>query len=74
MMSALRLGDLTLVSLEAEWISTFLESRNIPLAMLEEYLNLGISAVQTVLGVEGNPIVSMLETLGRDVRECYSES
>ena len=74
MMSALRLGDLTLVSLEAEWISTFLESRNIPLAMLEEYLSLGISAVQTVLGVEGDPIVSMLETLGRDVRQCYSES
>ncbi|MDE0634011.1 MAG: MerR family transcriptional regulator [Caldilineaceae bacterium SB0665_bin_25] len=74
LMSALRFGDLTLVSLEAEWICTFLESRNIPLAMLEEYLNQGISAVQTVLGVEGDPIVSMLETLGKDVRQCYSES
>lgn len=74
MMSALRLGDPSLVSLEAEWISTFLSSREIPVATLEEYLSLGISAVQTVLGVDGGPIVSMLETIGKDVRQCYGES
>ena len=74
MMSALRLGDPSLVSLEAEWICTFLESRNIPLSILEEYLSLGIFAVRAVLGVEGEPIVCMLETLGKDVRQSYSES
>ncbi len=30
--------------------------------------------VQTVLGVDGGPIVSMLETIGKDVRQCYGES
>ena len=73
-MSALRFGDPSLVSLEAEWIRTFLESRNIPLSVLEEYLSQGMSAVQTVLGVEGELIVGMLETLGKDVRQSYSES
>ena len=74
MMSALQLGDPSLVSLEAEWISTFLASRKIPVSTLEEYLSLGISAVQTVLGVEGGPIVSMLETIGKDVRQCYGDN
>ena len=74
MMSALRFGDLALVSLEAEWICTFLASRGYPFTMLEEYLNLGASAVRTVLGGEGDPIVEMLETLHRDVRQCFDEN
>ena len=74
MMSALRFGDLGLISLEAEWVYTFLETRGLPFGMLEEYLNLGISVVQSVLGGEGDPIVGMLETLLRDVRQCYEQS
>lgn len=73
-MSALRFGDLGLISLEAEWVYTFLETRGLPFGMLEEYLNLGISVVQSVLGGEGDPIVGMLETLLRDVRQCYEQS
>ncbi len=73
MMSALRLGDLELISLEAGWIHSFLEARGYPFVMLEEYLNLGISAVRAVLGSEGDPIVEMLETLHRDVRLCFDE-
>ncbi len=74
MMSALRFGDLGLISLEAEWVYTFLESRGLPFGMLEEYLNLGMSVVQSVLGSEGDPIVGMLETLRRDVRQCYEQT
>ena len=74
MMSALRFGDLGLIALEAEWVYTFLESRGLPFRMLEEYLNLGISVVQSVLGSEGDPIVGMLETLRRDVHQCYQQS
>ena len=73
MMSALRLGDLALISLEAEWIYTFLNSRGYPFSMLEEYLSLGISAVRAVLADEGDPIVEMLETLHGDVRLLFHE-
>ena len=74
MMSALRFGDLGLIALEAEWVYTFLESRGLPFGMLEEYLNLGISVVQSVLGSEGDPVVGMLETLRREVQLCYKQS
>ena len=73
MMSALRLGDLALISLEAEWLYTFLNSRGYPFSMLEEYLNLGISAVRAILDREGDPIVEMLETLYSDVRLLFDE-
>jgi len=74
MMSALRFGDLSLISLEAEWIYYFLESRGIQFKILEEYLDMGASAVRAILGSEGAPIVTMLETLHRDVSQCYSQS
>lgn len=74
MMSALRLGDLSLISLESEWIYTFLNSRGYPFSMLDEYLSLGISAVRAVLGGEGGPIEEMLETLHRDVRLLFDEN
>ncbi len=74
LMSALRLGDPALISLEAEWIYTFLASRGLQFGVLEEYLHVGISAVQAELGSEGDPIVTMLETLRRDVGQCYNES
>ena len=74
MMSALRFGDLDLIALEAEWVYTFLESRGLPFIVLEEYLNMGITAVQAVLGSEGDPIVGMLETLRRDVHRCFRQN
>ncbi len=74
MMSALRFGDPSLISLEAEWIHTFLESRGLQFGTLEGYLNLGISAVRAELGTEGDPIVRMLETLHRDVGQCFNEN
>ena len=74
MMSALRFGDLSLINLEAEWIYYFLESRGLQFRILEEYLDLGVSAVQTILGSDGDPIVTMLETLHREVSQCYNES
>ena len=73
LLSALRLGDPSLISLEAEWIYTFLESRGLQFGVLDEYLHVGISAVQAELGNEGDPIVTMLETLQRDVGRCYNE-
>ncbi len=74
MMSALRFGDISLISLEAEWIYYFLESRGIQFNILEEYLDLGASAVQAILGSDGAPIVTMLETLHRDVSQCFNQS
>lgn len=73
-MSAMRFDDLSLITLESEWLCTFLNSREIPLRVLEEYLILSISAVQTVLGSEGEPIASTLEALLKDVRQRYNES
>ena len=74
MMSALRLGDPSLISLEAEWICTFLKSRGYPFAMLDEYLALGISSVRAILGSEGDPILEMLETLHRDVHQRFYQN
>ena len=72
--SALRFGDPSLLALESEWLCTFLESRDIPISVLEEYLLLGLSGVQSVLGSEGDPIVGMLETVLKDVQQRFSES
>ena len=72
--SALRFGDPSLLALESEWLCTFLESRDIPISVLEEYLLLGLSGVQSVLGSEGDPIVGMLETVLKDVQQRFRES
>ena len=72
--SALRFGDPSLLTLESEWLCSFMESRDISVSVLEEYLLLGLSAVHSVLGSEGDPIVGMLETLLNDIQQRYRES
>ena len=73
-LSALRFGDPSILALEAEWLCTFLKSRNISISVAEEYLLLGLTAVQSVLGSDGSPIVEMLETLLNDVQQRFRES
>jgi DNA-binding transcriptional MerR regulator len=73
-LSALRFGDPSILALEADWLCTFLKSRNISISVAEEYLLLGLTVVQSVLGSDGSPIVEMLETLLNDVQQRFRES
>ncbi len=73
-LSALRFGDPSLLSLEAEWLCTFLKSRSISVSVAEEYLLLGLTVVQSVLGTDSGPVLEMLETLLRDVQRRFYES
>ena len=73
-LSALRFGDPSILALEADWLCTFLKSRNISISVAEEYLLLGLTVVQSVLGSDGSPIVEMLETLLNEVQQRFRES
>ena len=68
LVAALRLGDPSLISLESQWLRTFLDSRSIPIQVMEEYLTLAGSAVESVLGADGDPIIQMLETLLTEIQ------
>lgn len=68
LVAALRLGDPSLISLESQWLSTFLDSRSIPIQVMEEYLTLAAAAVESVLGADADPINQMLETLLTEIQ------
>ena len=73
-LSTLRFGDPSLLSLEAEWLCTFLKSRRISISVAEEYLILGLTVVQSVLGSDSSPVTEMLERLLKDVQRRFYES
>ena len=58
--ATLKFGDLSLLSIDADWLCAFLNRRRIPLRLLEHYLSCYQSAVQTIQGSSGDPIVEML--------------
>ena len=72
--SALQFGDPSLFALESDWLCTFLKSRNISISVAEEYLVLGLTVTQSLLGSDSSPIVEMLETLLNDVQQRFRES
>lgn len=66
--AALRLGDLSLLAIDADWLCALLQHRNIPVYMLERFLTAYRSAVISVQGRLGNPIVEMLDIFLEHVR------
>ncbi|MCY4116794.1 MAG: MerR family transcriptional regulator [Caldilineaceae bacterium] len=66
--AALRLGDLSLLAIDADWLCALLQHRNVPIYMLERFLTAYRSAVISVQGRLGNPIAEMLDTLLEHVR------
>lgn len=72
LIAALRLGDPALISLDSDWISTFLSSRSIEIQVMEEYLTLSANAVLTVLGRDGEPLVHMLQNLLMEIQGHFS--
>lgn len=74
LLAALRLGDPSLISLESQWISSFLHSRSIPIQVMEEYLSLAAHSVHSVLGADGDPILRMLETLLSEIQLHINDS
>ncbi len=59
--AALRFGDLSLLSIDADWLCALLHHRNIPVYMLERFLTAYRSAVVSIQGRLGNPIAEMLD-------------
>ncbi len=66
--AALRFGDLSLLSVDADWLCALLHHRNVPVYMLERFLMAYRSAVVSVQGRLGNPIAEMLDLFLERVR------
>ena len=59
--AALRFSDLSLLSIDADWLCALLHHRNIPVYMLERFLTAYRSAVVSIQGRLGDPIAEMLD-------------
>lgn len=61
--SALRLGDMTLLGSEISWTEKLLLNYNMPAVSLHDYLEAYYQAAKQQLGKEGRPIIGWLEGL-----------
>lgn len=60
--AALRLGNITLVDAEIEWVRSLLTAQHVPANALKEYINLYAEAVRTNLNGSGKQIVDWLNS------------
>ena len=59
--AALRLGKITYLDAEINWLNTFLQGHRLPRDLVRRYLGMYADALQVQLGGQAGPIVSWLE-------------
>ncbi|MEJ2012022.1 MAG: MerR family transcriptional regulator [Anaerolineales bacterium] len=62
-LAALQLGDLKLVASDLSWVRGLLRNYGIPGPALDEYLSAYHQSLSDVIGPDGEPVLSYLETL-----------
>jgi hypothetical protein len=61
LVAALRLGKMSYLDGEINWLTRFLKTQNIPLQFLHEYFNLYLDVLRQQLGDQSEPMLGWFE-------------